>query len=440
METQSDDQSVIMEEINPETLTGQQKCTNLQSIDKQIRIFTVRKEYVKEMLDIEKSIPCPTTETTQKLEADATSLDENIKALEGPTQPVSGVELQSSLKDLFPAPPLLTGVEARLVALTDQEPFLVYIAPNPTYRSVGADLDAIFKIFKTAILAGDYNAKHTSWGCVSSDSRGNYLLRCITNNNLDLSALPTRYGTDPASTLDYALIKNLNWPCTADSLSELSSDHNRIRFYFPRTSKIEIPPPQLNTTWSIFTKILANPEKFDLLNANSTHESVSNLTSEILNAHVSASKLSTTRSSLMFRAWEDNLSTPNAEDNSVWGIAKAFGKKSTSISAFNGPTGIAFSDTNKTEVIAHLLESQFQFNDIHNPHKDEIITSIVDVYLNSNINNTDILPPPLPFEIIQYIKKIKIRKCPGRDGITLETWEKPGSSIILQTNQFTSCP
>ncbi|GFU50317.1 uncharacterized protein TNCV_301501 [Trichonephila clavipes] len=77
------DQSVEMEEINPQTVTDQQKCNNLQSIDKQIRIFVARKEYVSQMLDIEKSIPGPTTETTQKLEADAASLDEKIKALEG---------------------------------------------------------------------------------------------------------------------------------------------------------------------------------------------------------------------------------------------------------------------------------------------------------------------------------------------------------------------
>ncbi|GFV61887.1 uncharacterized protein TNCV_4106911 [Trichonephila clavipes] len=164
-------------------------------------------------------------------------------------------------------PKLRKGVEATLVALTptDQEPFLVasiYAPPNPNYRNLGADLDALFQIFNTAIVAGDYNAKHTSWGCASSDPR------------------------------DYALIKNLNWPCTADSLADLSSDHNPIRFYFPRTPKFEIPPPQLNTTWSIFTKILANPDNFDLPKANSTQEidsQVSNLTSEILNTHTSAS-------------------------------------------------------------------------------------------------------------------------------------------------------
>ncbi|GFW33132.1 uncharacterized protein TNCV_2110601 [Trichonephila clavipes] len=215
---------------------------------------------------------------------------------------------------------------------------------------------------------------------------------------------PTRYGTDSASTLDYALIKNLIWPCTADSIPELSSDHNPVRFYFPRTSNFDIPPPQLNTTWSIFTKILANPENFVLPTANSTHEidsQVSNLTSEILNAHASASRPfyhtkqpyvqgelkelikernkarktwqqtrhpqhkselnrlqnAIKRKNYHYRqqAWEDNLSTLNAEDNSLWGIAKAFMKKTSPISALNDPTGY-FPKSWKTAVAIPILK------------------------------------------------------------------------------------
>ncbi|GFU06103.1 uncharacterized protein TNCV_2435181 [Trichonephila clavipes] len=324
----------------------------------------------------------------------------------------TAILIKSSIPHFHVPTPPLTGVEATLVALTpsDQEPFLVasiYAPPNPNYRNLGADLD------------------------------------------------------------DYALIKNLIWPCTADSIPELSSDHNPVRFHFPRTSNFAIPPPQLNTTWSIFTKILANSDNFFLPTANSTHEidsQVSNLTDEILNAHASASRpfyhteqpyvqgelkelfkernkarktwqhtrhpqhkteLNRLQNAIKRKiyhyrqqAWEDNLSTLNAEDNSLWGIAKAFRKKTSPISALNGPTGIALSDTNKTEVIAHSLEKQFHLNDIHNPRKDEIITSVVDAYMDSNTNNTDIIPPTLPSEIIQIIKKIKIKKCPGRDGIT----------------------
>ncbi|GFX14554.1 putative RNA-directed DNA polymerase from transposon X-element [Trichonephila clavipes] len=197
-----------------------------------------------------------------------------------------------------PTPPLLTGVEATLVALTpnDQEPFLVasiYIPPNPNYRNLSADLDTLLKIFNTAIVAGDYNAKHTSWGC--------------------------------------------------DSLAELSSDHNPIRFYFPRTPKFEIPPPQLNTTWSIFTKILTNPENFDLPVANSTQEiddqgELKGLIKERNKARktwqqtrhpqhkTELNRLQNIIKRKVYhyrqQAWEDNLLTLNAEDNSLWELQK----------------------------------------------------------------------------------------------------------------------
>ncbi|GFV05285.1 uncharacterized protein TNCV_224971 [Trichonephila clavipes] len=82
MENLSDDQSVIMEELDPQNITDEQKCNNLKSIDKQIKIYTARKDYIKNMLNIEKSIPGPTNETSQLLEAEAAGLDDKIKALE----------------------------------------------------------------------------------------------------------------------------------------------------------------------------------------------------------------------------------------------------------------------------------------------------------------------------------------------------------------------
>ncbi|GFU20548.1 uncharacterized protein TNCV_859531 [Trichonephila clavipes] len=82
MENLSDDQSVIVEEFDPQNITDEQKCNNLKSIDKQIKIYTARKDYIKNMLNIEKSIPGPTNETSQQLEAEAAELDDKIKALE----------------------------------------------------------------------------------------------------------------------------------------------------------------------------------------------------------------------------------------------------------------------------------------------------------------------------------------------------------------------
>ncbi|GFT55590.1 probable RNA-directed DNA polymerase from transposon X-element [Trichonephila clavipes] len=120
------------------------------------------------------------------------------------------------------------------------------------------------------------------------------------------------------------------------------------------------------------------------------------------------------------QVWEDYLTSLDAEDGSLWGTARAFRKKASPISALNGPNDVALSDTNKTELIALSLESQFQLNDIHNPQKDDIITNTVDAYIanHTNNNNIDPIPPALPSELITNIKKIKIKKSPGRDGIT----------------------
>ncbi|GFU86368.1 putative RNA-directed DNA polymerase from transposon BS [Trichonephila clavipes] len=105
----------------------------------------------------------------------------SVTGTTGPTQSVAGGGT-AIIKEIFPifhvpTLPLLTGVEATLVALTpptDPRTFLVasiYAPPDPNYRNLNADLDALFKIFNTVIVTGDYNAKHTFWGCVSSDPR-----------------------------------------------------------------------------------------------------------------------------------------------------------------------------------------------------------------------------------------------------------------------------
>ncbi|GFV55057.1 uncharacterized protein TNCV_3377311 [Trichonephila clavipes] len=210
------------------------------------------------------------------------------------------------------------GVEVTLVALTpsDQEPFLVasiYAPPGPNYRNLGADLDGIFNIFKSAFLAGDYNAKHTSWGCNYSDPRVSNLTDEILNAHA--SASRPFYHTEQ--------------PYVQGELKELFKERNKARKTWQHTRH-----PQHKTELNR----LQNAIKRKIYHYRQ-------------------------------QAWEDNLSTLNAEDNSLWGIAKAFRKKTSPISALNGPTGIALSDTNKTEVIAHSLEKQFHLNDIHNHAK-----------------------------------------------------------------------
>ncbi|GFT83325.1 uncharacterized protein TNCV_1555481 [Trichonephila clavipes] len=185
-----------------------------------------------------------------------------------------------------PTPPLRTGVEATLVALTpnDQEPFMVasiYIPPNPNYRNLSADLDTLFKIFNTAIVAGDYNAKHTSWGCVAVTQEG--------------------------------------------ELKGLIKDRNKARKTWQQTRHPQ-HKTELNRLQNIIKRKIYHYRQ---------------------------------------QAWEDNLLTLNAEDNSLWGIAKAFRKKASPISALNGPTGIALSDTNGTRLNDYLEREKILIPEQH---------------------------------------------------------------------------
>ncbi|GFV37737.1 hypothetical protein TNCV_1001751 [Trichonephila clavipes] len=109
-----------------------------------------------------------------------TKNNDNIQANSAFTIP--GLSFAQVTNGINPQQRAARGVEATLVALTpsDQEPFLVasiYAPSGPNYRNLGADLDSIFKIFKSAFLAGDFNAKHTSWGCNYSDPRDTFLCR-----------------------------------------------------------------------------------------------------------------------------------------------------------------------------------------------------------------------------------------------------------------------
>ncbi|GFX78890.1 uncharacterized protein TNCV_3911791 [Trichonephila clavipes] len=192
-------------------------------------------------------------------------------------------------------------VEATLITITpiDYDPILIgsiYIPPiNNYFRNLGAALNTIFNFNSKTILVGDFNAKHTSWGCHCMETRGNGLYNYI------------------------------------GELKHLFKERNRAR-----------------KLWQ-FTR---HPQHKTELN-------------RLQNAIIRKVNL------YRQQVWEDHLTALDTEDGSLWGTAKAFRRKAAPISALNGPTGTALSDTHKTELIAQSLESQFQLNDIQNPHKDE---------------------------------------------------------------------
>ncbi|GFY66005.1 uncharacterized protein TNIN_441161 [Trichonephila inaurata madagascariensis] len=110
------------------------------------------------------------------------------------------------------------------------------------------------------------------------------------------------------------------------------------------------------------------------------------------------------------KIWEDDLRSLDPDDGSLWEMSKELRKKKTPVYALNGPAGIANTDSDKAEVLACSLESQFQNNDIS--HSSDFITNriVENYFLNENNFDAPPLPPPMPSEIIEYIKKSKARK------------------------------
>ncbi|GFR22439.1 hypothetical protein TNCT_365681 [Trichonephila clavata] len=78
------DQSVHMEYVSsPQPLTDEEKCTKISMYEQQIRIFDARKDYLLNMLEIEKTGSSPSTATMEKLNAEMRNIDGKIKNLEG---------------------------------------------------------------------------------------------------------------------------------------------------------------------------------------------------------------------------------------------------------------------------------------------------------------------------------------------------------------------
>ncbi|GFW42293.1 RNA-directed DNA polymerase from mobile element jockey [Trichonephila clavipes] len=242
-----------------------------------------------------------------------------------------------------PTPPQFTGVEATLLMLTpkDHEPIFIgstYIPPiNDYFRNLGAALDTIFNITNMTILVGDFNAKHTSWGCPVNDARGNRLYRYVVNSGIDANSTPE-------------IESQVN-----DLTSEILTAHGNAS-----KPMIHREPPFVQGELKQLFRERNRARKLWQFTRFPLHKTELNRIQNKIKRKVGLYRQ---------QLWEEHLTSLDAEDGSLWGTARAFRKKATPISALNGPNGVALSDTNKTDLIAKSLESQFQLNNIQNPQK-----------------------------------------------------------------------
>ncbi|GFU27189.1 RNA-directed DNA polymerase from mobile element jockey [Trichonephila clavipes] len=113
-------------------------------------------------------------------------------------------------------------------------------------------------------------------------------------------------------------------------------------------------------------------------------------------------------------------------------MTKGFKKKRSPISALKGNTGIAYTDEEKAETLANSLESQFQLNNISNPTQDNNHIRLVTRFFNNENNFDDSPSIAKPSEIVQIINNFKIKKAPGREGITNKMCKHFNRSVVFQ--------
>lgn len=131
---------------------------------------------------------------------------------------------------------LNTTLEAVGVALNvggkELQLYSVYVSPRVEFHP--QELDKLFDQGPVVIIGGDFNAKHTSWKCRCSNTRGRSLhayLGSRWDTSVTAPTTPTYYPTKPNSKhdiLDIFICKGFKGNIDVSVFDGLSSDHKPV--------------------------------------------------------------------------------------------------------------------------------------------------------------------------------------------------------------------
>ena len=337
------------------------------------------------------------------------------------------------------------------------------------------DLQALFQTRGKTLAFGDFNARHPSWNCFSTNTSGNRLLQFSQDHNLDLS-YPTNshtrypYTDTRPSTIDLALHRNVIVTdiCTRNVLN---SDHLPVIL----TIQLRDPPntkhnPKIQTNWKSFRHFLhlTTPEPNILDSTAKIDSEIFSLTSNILQAAQKASirrpvhsiknpitndiRILISRENFIrrlhqsrfdpntkreinaltsqirakiqaekIRMWQSQIKAVTPKNNRVWKLAKQVKRRTSSsqIPPLHTPnSGIALSNPEKSQILAE---------EFHRKHltsrdlSDQATTNLVSQKSKSFDRVQESTPtnalPQLP-EILSILRKLQTKKAPGVDDVT----------------------
>ena len=385
-------------------------------------------------------------------------------------------------------------VESIGIKLSDG--LIIFSVYSPKQIDVN-ELSKLFDASEKVLVMGDLNAKHSEWNCMRANQSGKMLHKFLSKQTYAM-IVPDRhthypYNSNLASTIDLAIVKNVNNCGALESLNELDSDHSPLLLeLFSRDLKEECDKTfynYKNANWKKFRNLLQSKitENYRLSNSTEIEAAVIDLTEKIQAAmrssiplHVNKAKnpltaetrkMITTRNRLRKRyqstrfrsykvqqnrlrnkirtaivksknlSWEQRLKKLSPRDNSLWKLTKFFTKgRERTIPALHGPRGIVFTDREKANVLADQFERVHHLTeDFSDRETERMVRQEYKAVKESEIF-LDEIEFIAPREVFKIIKLTKSRKAPGEDAIqNIVLKNLPRKALVQLTNILNAC-
>ncbi|GFS43004.1 uncharacterized protein TNIN_267381, partial [Trichonephila inaurata madagascariensis] len=316
------------------------------------------------MLEIERTTPSPTKETTKKLEDELSTMEAKLKTLEGKMAeflPIINCKHNNKIKAVKrPAEPVIRPAKFTAKANKNSLEIKDFVFPKKTVKNVSQEKDEQIKINNSyaVLYAANEDAEDVTQPTYKIKP---IFMRLTPNYNLILQEINRTHPT----------AKNTHIKGFFKIEAETEDHHREITNYLT-DRKIEyyvIEPPAKSQVRDLTCEILTAHRNASKPMSHSELPFVQGELKHLFKERNKARKLwqftrhpqhktelnrlqnTIKRKVNLYRqqVWEDHLTSLEAEDGSLWGTAKAFRRKAAPISALNGPNGTALSDTHKTE-------------------------------------------------------------------------------------------
>lgn len=342
-----------------------------------------------------------------------------------------------------------------------------YCSPNRDITQ--QDLETLFTPNDRIILLADLNAKNKNWGCNTTNPSGRNLLNFFQSKNIELliPTTPTHYHpTGRPEILDIGIAQNIGEDLGLSVLQDLSSDHNPISIEISTANNPSEETIKRIVQWPKFTNWLKNnTTRINLLyTEEDINKEIDNLTGEISTALQHSTKEITlkgyqptvlpveirqlikekrqarkraqrtldpedartaSRLNNQLREalkeyheeqWNHKLETLNSDKNGMWKLIKSMKTTKQQIPPLQGPNGTAYTREEKAETLADSIQAQCSPN-------AHLGTAELENLANQNVRLLNQQPSdPVRHasleELESIIKRLKMRKSPGLDGVS----------------------